>query len=131
LKIKKSSNKESWEMTQSVSIVYNSELFGRKESAENSVWTFKSIFGQSLNGVCPVADLSNIYFDLGSNGVAKNFLFNFFVFDFDLKFKSIKFWIRLRMWNQQVFLRIETETFCNTTCEKYWKKQTNSIRPSF
>jgi hypothetical protein len=116
-KIKKNSNKETWEMTQSVSIVYNSELFGRQENAESSIWTFKTIFGQSLNGVCPVAHLSNIYFDFGSNGVANNFCI---IFSYsNHKLKTIKIWIRFQTWNQQLFWRIETGTFGITTCERY------------
>lgn len=44
----------------SVSLVYDYAILGTKN------WSFKKLFGQGLNGKCPLASKSNVYVDLSS-----------------------------------------------------------------
>jgi hypothetical protein len=60
------------ELKQTLSLVYNTDLFLKQALNDQTVWTFKTAFSQRLDNICPVADVSNIYMDLGSNGVKIN-----------------------------------------------------------
>lgn len=48
------------ELQLSVSLVYDYAMLGTRN------WSFKRLFGQGLNGKCPLASKSNIYVDLSS-----------------------------------------------------------------
>ena len=62
-------SQKTFELKQTLSVVYNTDLFSKQSLNEQSVWTFATVFAQQLDSVCPVAEISNIYMDLGNNGV--------------------------------------------------------------
>ncbi len=55
------------ELKQTLSLVYNSELILKQK--EKTMWSFQALFGQKIDMLCPVADVSNVYTDLGLDGV--------------------------------------------------------------
>jgi GPI-anchor transamidase subunit T len=56
-----------FELKQSLSLVFNSELILNQK--EKTMWSLQALFGQKLDALCPVADVSNVYMDLGVDGV--------------------------------------------------------------
>jgi len=66
------------ELKQTLSLVYNTDLFLKQALNDQTVWTFMNVFSQKLDSICPIADLSNIYMDLGSNGVTFLFKLNYY-----------------------------------------------------
>lgn len=51
----------SLELRQTISLVYDAM------ADENQDWSLRKLFGMGLQGVCPLATLSNIYIDTGTN----------------------------------------------------------------
>ena len=60
-----------FELKQSLSLVFNSELILNQK--EKTMWSLQALFGQKLDALCPVADVSNVYMDLGVDGVILDF----------------------------------------------------------
>ena len=58
-----------FELKQTLSLVYNSELILKQNLNEQTMWSFQSLFNQKIDSICPVADVSKIYMDLGATGV--------------------------------------------------------------
>ena len=54
-------------LKQTMSLVYNTELISGQK--EKTMWSLQALFGQKIDSLCPVADVSNVYMDLGSDGV--------------------------------------------------------------
>ncbi len=61
-----------FELKQTLSLVYNSELILKQNLNEQTMWSFQSLFNQKIDSICPVADVSKIYMDLGATGVRHN-----------------------------------------------------------
>ena len=64
---KKCVHSNTFELKQSLSLVFNSELILNQK--EKTMWSLQALFGQKLDALCPVADVSNVYMDLGVDGV--------------------------------------------------------------
>lgn len=71
-------NSNTFELKQTLSLVYNSELILNQR--EKTMWSLQALFGQKLDELCPVADVSNVYMDLGVDGV-KLILFKIKLFE--------------------------------------------------
>lgn len=54
------------ELKQTLSLVYNLNLLKARRTENEIVWSFNHIFGNKIQSVCPIADASTIYMDLGS-----------------------------------------------------------------
>lgn len=54
----KTCEKTSWELQQSVSLVYDYLLLGNRD------WSLRKLFGQGIMGPCPLAESSTIYVDV-------------------------------------------------------------------
>ena len=60
------------------------------------MWSLQALFGQKLDALCPVADVSNVYMDLGVDGVILDF-FNIWELSLLGTILIIFFFIRLRI----------------------------------
>jgi hypothetical protein len=68
MKKKESNSQNRLELSQTLSLVYDTQLFKNKNE-EETIWSFSSVFNQRIQSFCPVASFSNIYMDIKTNGV--------------------------------------------------------------
>ncbi len=64
-----------FKLTQTLTVVYNTELATKQRVPENIEWTLDSIFKKRLTNTCPAANSSNVFIRQGKNGVKKAFKF--------------------------------------------------------
>jgi phosphatidylinositol glycan class T len=58
-----------FELVQTLSLVYSTELTTKQRAVDDIEWTLNSIFKRKLESTCPAANSSNVFIRQNKNGV--------------------------------------------------------------